>query len=137
MIKRYVYSFTCAALKRADSSASSTKRKVSSISISDTSDHDGADMSFAEDASRVAGNATAEKEELDPIAAEMAKFELPEEENQLDANMPWLRVVSQLINSFNFHCTHQGFCHPNCYRRQMRGAKRLMEAARHVSKSLY
>ena len=69
----------------------------------------------------------------DPLVAEMARFDLPEDEEQLELNMPWLKVVSKLSNSFNFHCTHQNFCHPNCYRRQMRATKRIMEAARHVS----
>ena len=67
------------------------------------------------------------------MVAEMARFDLPEDEDQLELNMPWLKVVSKLSNSFNFHCTHQNFCHPNCYRRQMRATKRIMEATRHVS----
>ena len=71
----------------------------------------------------------------DPMVAEMARFDLPEDEDQLELNMPWLKVVSKLSNSFNFHCTHQNFCHPNCYRRQMRATKRIMEATRHVSYS--
>ena len=50
--------------------------------------------------------------------------------------MPWLRVITKLLNSFNYHCTHQNFCHPNCYRRQMRAARRIMEATRHVRKSI-
>lgn len=120
------------ALKRADSTASSTKRKVSSISASEGSDHEAADASPGPDDPSKAPHPPAQ-EEKDPLATEMSKFDLPEEDDQMERNMPWLKVISKLSNSYNFHCTHQGFCHTNCYRRQMRATKRLMEAARHVS----
>ena len=124
------------ALKRADSGTSSTstlanKRKISSVASEISSDHgaDGGGVSPApEDSPRVL------EEKRDPMAEEMAKFDIPDpDEADLEANMPWLKVISRLINSFNFYCTHQGFCHPNCYRRQMRATKRIMEATRHVS----
>ena len=123
------------ALKRADSGASSTsaaanKRKISSVASDLSSDQaaDGGGSSPApEDSPHV-------EEKRDPMAEEMAKFDVPEpDEADLETNMPWLKVISRLINSFNFYCTHQGFCHPNCYRRQMRATKRIMEATRHVS----
>ena len=60
-------------------------------------------------------------------------FDVPEDEDRLEQNMPWLRVMTKLLNSFNYHCTHQNFCHPNCYQRQMRAARRMMEATRYVS----
>ena len=69
----------------------------------------------------------------DKDLSESSLFLIPEEEDHLEQNMPWLRVVTKFINSFNFFCTHQGFCHPNCYRRQMRAGKRIMEATRKVS----
>ena len=124
------------ALKRADSSTSSAsttvnKRKISSVASEISTDQglDGGGSSPApEESPRVL------EEKRDPMAEEMAKFDIPEpDEAELDTNMPWLKVISRLINSFNFYCTHQGFCHPNCYRRQMRATKRIMEAARHVS----
>ena len=123
-------------MKREDSTASTAtpsvatanKRKVSSISASEGSDH-GGDAEVAEAAALAAPPPVPE----DPLVAEMARFDLPEDDEQLELNMPWLKVVSKLSNSFNFHCTHQNFCHPNCYRRQMRATKRIMEAARHVS----
>ena len=124
------------ALKRADSGTSSTstlanKRKISSVASEISSDHgaDGGGVSPApEDSPRVL------EEKRDPMAEEMAKFDIPDpDEADLETNMPWLKVISRLINSFNFYCTHQGFCHPNCYRRQMRATKRIMEATRHVS----
>ena len=124
------------ALKRADSGTSSTstsgnKRKISSATSELSSDQcaDGGGASpAAEDSPHVL------EEKRDPMAEEMAKFDIPEpDEADLETNMPWLKVISRLINSFNFYCTHQGFCHPNCYRRQMRATKRIMEATRHVS----
>ena len=125
------------ALKRADSGTSSTstsanKRKISSIAseLSSDKDADGGGISPApEDSPKVI------EEKRDPMAEEMAKFDIPDpDEPELEISMPWLKVISRLINSFNFYCTHQGFCHPNCYRRQMRATKRIMEATRHVSK---
>jgi hypothetical protein len=65
--------------------------------------------------------------------SENSLFMIPDEEEHLEQNMPWLRVVTKFMNSFNFFCTHQGFCHPSCYRRQMRAGKRIMEATRRVS----
>ena len=60
-------------------------------------------------------------------------FDVPGEEDELEEKMPWLKVVSRVANGFNFYCTHQGFCHPSCFRRQMRASKRIMVAARRVS----
>ena len=31
-------------------------------------------------------------------------------------NFPWLKAVTELVNSFNLECTHQTFCHPACFR---------------------
>ena len=120
-----------AAIKRADSSASS-RRKVSSISASDASDHEG-----------IEGNSPGPEDSPNVFPPEAEKdlyeshlFDLPDEDDHLEQNMPWLRVITKLLNSFNYHCTHQNFCHPNCYRRQMRAARRIMEATRHVRKSI-
>ena len=123
--------FHIIALKRADSGAS-TKRKVSSAASDLSSDHGeiggGVSPVPPEDSPQVA------EEKRDPMAEELAKFDIPEpDEAELETNMPWLKVISRLVNSFNFYCTHQVFCHPNCYRRQMRATKRIMEATRHVS----
>ena len=117
-----------AAIKRADSSASS-RRKVSSISASEASDHEG--MAAIEGNSpgpEDSPNVFTEEKDL----YESHLFDLPDEDDHLEQNMPWLRVITKLLNSFNYHCTHQNFCHPNCYRRQMRAARRMMEATRHV-----
>ena len=64
-------------------------------------------------------------------------FDLPDDEEHLEYNMPWLGVMTKVLASFNYHCTHQNFCHPQCYRRQMRAAKRIMEATRHVRTTTY
>jgi hypothetical protein len=45
---------------------------------------------------------------------------------------PFLQVVVQIANSFNFYCSHQSFCHPFCYRRHMRACSRLMKSVRRV-----
>ena len=120
------------AIKRRGSGASvSIKRKVSSAASDQSSDHGevgGGVSPVPEDSPQVA------EEKRDPMAEELAKFDIPEPDDaDLETNMPWLKVISRLVNSFNFYCTHQFFCHPNCYRRQMRATKRIMEATRHVS----
>lgn len=121
-------------------------RKVSSISASETSDHDGAqDVSpttedppnvfpppLASGSTTAAAATTSEAAVTEKDLLESHLFDMPNEEDHLEQNMPWLRVMTKLLNSFNYHCTHQTFCHPQCYRRQMRAARRIMEAARHV-----
>ncbi len=109
-----------AALKRGDSSS---KRKTSSIS--DASDHAGGAESAQEPTS-------ANDDAKDDAPPETPLYDVPEESDRLEENMPWLKVVTRLVNGFNFYCTHQGFCHPNCFKRQMRASKRIMEAARRV-----
>lgn len=117
------------AIKRADSSAS--KRKVSSISASDTSDHEVQEGSSP--LPEESPNVFAEEKDV----YESHLFDLPDDEEHLEYNMPWLGVMTKVLASFNYHCTHQNFCHPQCYRRQMRAAKRIMEATRHVRTTLY
>ena len=118
------------AIKRADSSAS-TKRKVSSISASDTSDHEAGQEAGATGSSPVPEESPGVfSEEKDVYESHL--FDLPDDEDHLEYNMPWLGVMTKLLRSFNYHCTHQNFCHPQCYKRQMRAAKRIMEATRHV-----
>ena len=112
-------------------STSAIKRKISSVA-SELSSDQGADGGGASPGPEP--SPLEREEKRDPMAEEMAKFDIPEpDEAELETNMPWLKVISRLINGFNFYCTHQGFCHPNCYRRQMRATKRIMEACRHVS----
>lgn len=64
--------------------------------------------------------------------------ESPSDSNETDdtgKNLPWMRPVFQLMNSFNYYCSHQNFCHPYCYRRHMRASTRLIKAVRKVSNS--
>ena len=117
------------ALNRRDSNAS--RRKVSSISISDNSELDNLDGSQGDLSPGPTATAPPAADEKD--LSENSLFLLPDDEDHLEQNMPWLRVVTKFMNSFNYFCTHQGFCHPNCYRRQMRAGKRIMEAARRVN----
>lgn len=102
---------------------------MSSISASENSDHDHAEGSGDQESPGVF-------EEKPPEPPESPLIDVPDEADRLEENMPWLKVISKLVNSFNFYCTHQGFCHPNCFRRQMRAAKRLMEATREVRQRL-
>ncbi|XP_071444564.1 protein unc-80 homolog isoform X1 [Hetaerina americana] len=103
-----------------------SKRKVSSLSDrSDTSDHGG------EHGGEVSG------EESPGVLSDDQPPESPSDSNEADdiaitKNMPWMRVVVQVANSFNFYCCHQSFCHPYCYRRHMRACSRLIQSVRKV-----
>ncbi|XP_059490383.1 protein unc-80 homolog isoform X4 [Neocloeon triangulifer] len=110
-------------VRRTDSIQS--KRKVSSISDrSDTSDH-GAD------------GAGSGGEESPGVLSDEQPPESPSDSNDTDdgccsKNMPWMKTVVQLANSYNFYCSHQGYCHPYCYRRHMRACNRLVKSVRKV-----
>ncbi|XP_041968693.1 protein unc-80 homolog [Aricia agestis] len=45
---------------------------------------------------------------------------------------PWLKVIVKFLNSFNYVCCHQNFCHPYCFRRNMRATSRLMKSVRKI-----
>ena len=113
------------ALKRTDSSSDSTRRKDSTVSK--VSDHESRPEVRAEDTDGDRATSAASAVPESPL------FDVPGEEDELEEKMPWLKVVSRVANGFNFYCTHQGFCHPSCFRRQMRASKRIMVAARRVS----
>ncbi|KAJ9574017.1 hypothetical protein L9F63_008614, partial [Diploptera punctata] len=106
--------------KRTDSVQS--KRKVSSLSDrSDTSEQGGG--------GEVSG------EESPGILSDDQPPESPSDSNDTDdtaKNMPWMKVVVQIANSFNFYCSHQSFCHPFCYRRHMRACSRLIKSVRRI-----
>ena len=55
-----------------------------------------------------------------------------EDETYIEYTLPWLKAVRTILRSLNFFCTHQWYCHPNCYKRQTRAARRLMEAVREI-----
>lgn len=117
MLFRYVDT-----VKRADSIQS--KRKVSSLSDrSDTSEPGG----FL--AGEVSG------EESPGILSDDQPPESPSDSNETDEtnkNFPWMKVLVQVSNSFNFYCSHQNFCHPYCHRRQMRASSRLIKSVRKI-----
>ncbi|XP_048774238.1 protein unc-80 homolog isoform X3 [Ostrea edulis] len=50
-------------------------------------------------------------------------------------NMPWIKVVVQIANLSNFICSHQNFCHPNCYERQRRSCSRLVTGLKKIYQS--
>ncbi|KAG8225919.1 hypothetical protein J437_LFUL005955 [Ladona fulva] len=111
--------------KRSDSIQS--KRKVSSLSDrSDTSDHGGEH-----------GGGEVSGEESPGVLSDDQPPESPSDSNDTDdatitKNMPWMKTVVQVANSFNFFCCHQSFCHPFCYRRHMRACSRLIKSVRRV-----
>ncbi|KAG6441335.1 hypothetical protein O3G_MSEX001738 [Manduca sexta] len=45
---------------------------------------------------------------------------------------PWLKVMVKFLNSFNYVCCHQNFCHPYCFRRNMRASIRLMKSVQKI-----
>ncbi|XP_060802082.1 protein unc-80 homolog isoform X1 [Amyelois transitella] len=45
---------------------------------------------------------------------------------------PWLKVMVKFLNSFNYVCCHQNFCHPYCFRRNMRASGRLMKSVQKI-----
>lgn len=76
------------------------------------------------------------EEESPGILSDDQPPDSPNESNDSDEtskNFPWMRAVTSIINSFNFYCTHQNFCHPYCYKRHTRAASRLMKSVRKVS----
>lgn len=108
-------------VKRTDSIQS--RRKVSSLSDrSDNSEQ---------------GAASGGEEESPGILSDDQPPDSPNDSNDSDEtskNFPWMRAVTAIINSFNFYCTHQNFCHPYCYKRHTRAASRLMKSVRKVSR---
>ena len=111
------------ALKRTDSSSDSTRRKDSTVSkVSEVTPEARAEDMQGDRAASAAASTVPES----PL------FDVPGEEDELEEKMPWLKVVARVANGFNFCCTHQGFCHPSCFRRQMRASRRIMVAARRV-----
>ena len=106
-------------MKRGDSIRS--RRKVSTLSDrSDFSDHMEPDP--------VSG------EESPGILSDEQNFDSPsDDDTTARGHLPWIKTVVQMANSYNFICTHQGYCHPRCYRRQMRACNRLCHAVRTVS----
>lgn len=98
------------------------RRKVSSLSDrSDNSEQ---------------GAASGGEEESPGILSDDQVPDSPNESNESDEtskNFPWMRAVIAIINSFNYYCTHQNYCHPYCYKRHIRAAQRLIKAVRKVS----
>ncbi|KAL1123884.1 hypothetical protein AAG570_001654, partial [Ranatra chinensis] len=100
-------------------SESLQKRKVSSLSDrSDTSEQGGGGVG--------GGGGGVLSDDQPPDS--------PTDTNDTDdsTNLPWLKVMVQMVNSFNYYCSHQNFCHPFCYRRHMRATSKLIKSIRQV-----
>ncbi|XP_069357295.1 protein unc-80 homolog isoform X3 [Maniola hyperantus] len=50
----------------------------------------------------------------------------------LNKGFPWLKVIVKFLNSFNYVCCHQNFCHPYCFRRNMRATVRLTKSVQKI-----
>lgn len=77
-------------------------------------------------------------EEESPGVSDDQVPDSPNESNDSDEttkNFPWMRAVIAILNSFNFYCTHQNYCHPYCFKRHVRAASRLVKAVRKVRTS--
>ncbi|GMR41127.1 hypothetical protein PMAYCL1PPCAC_11322 [Pristionchus mayeri] len=51
-----------------------------------------------------------------------------DEEEYMVNNMPWIKVLIRMTNSFDTTCTHEGRCSSNCFARVQRQCMRLMTA---------
>ena len=108
-------------MKRSDSVRS--RRKVSAVSErSDTSDILDHDVS-GEESPGVLSN-----DEVPDSPADVGDVD----DDVITTNMPWMRAVVKITGAFNVVCTHQGYCHPYCFKRHMRSCRRLIHAVRKV-----
>uniref|UniRef100_T1K5F1 Uncharacterized protein n=2 Tax=Tetranychus urticae TaxID=32264 RepID=T1K5F1_TETUR len=106
-------------IQRADSLRS--RRKVSGISEkSDTSER--ADISGEESP----GVMSDDGQTCDPNDM------LSADDSEIIRNMPWLKVIINVINSLDFECNHKNFCNTNCYHRSMRSCSRLIKVIKKV-----
>lgn len=97
-----------------------SRRKVSSLS----------DRSDTSEQGMISGG-----EESPGILSDDQQPESPTDSNENDdtaKNMPWLKAIIDLMSSYNYYCTHKGYCHPFCYKRHMRSCTRLVKATRKV-----
>ncbi|KAL8568215.1 hypothetical protein ACOMHN_027738 [Nucella lapillus] len=123
---------------------SSRSRKISSHSLQSDAklvEEDGAAATFVEDTESVTGMLSGDENQESPVERDQ---EMEDEHlcaslpwikvrglfTWIKAFLPWIKVVVQLANLSNFICTHQGYCHPNCYERQRRSCSRLIAAMR-------
>nr|CAD7443504.1 unnamed protein product [Timema bartmani] len=93
------------------------------------------DCDYRSDNSEQGGAGEVSGEESPGILSDDQPPESPSDSNDTDdtsKHMPWMKVVVQVANSFNFYCSHQSFCHPCCYRRHMRACSRLIKAVRRI-----
>jgi len=108
-------------IRRADSLK--TRRKVSGISEkSDTSEK--AEASGEESPGVLSDDGQ--------MAQELASDNVEKSDADLARNMPWLKVVINLLNTLDYDCTHKHYCVNNCYRRQTRACSRLIKAVKKI-----
>ncbi|XP_047520925.1 protein unc-80 homolog isoform X3 [Pieris napi] len=109
--------------RRSDSIQS--RRKVSSLSDrSDTSEvYPGTDSGGEE-----SPGVLSDDHDHPPDSPDSNSTDLPDH----NKSYPWLKVMVKFLNSFNYVCCHQNFCHPYCFRRNMRATERLVKSVRKI-----
>lgn len=125
-------------MKRTDSLRS--RRKVSGISErSDTSDRAG-DFSGDESVGILSddGQQTHQASQDRAFFMTYGKFThfniLEQDDQRLCSNMPWFKVVNQLLLSLDYSCKHVNGCSKLCYRRQMRSCSKLIKTVSKIYK---
>uniref|UniRef100_A0A7I4YUG5 UNC80 domain-containing protein n=1 Tax=Haemonchus contortus TaxID=6289 RepID=A0A7I4YUG5_HAECO len=56
------------------------------------------------------------------------KSQFDDEEQQILSNLPWIKVVIRMANSFDMTCSHEVVCTPRCFQRVSRQCHRLTMA---------
>ena len=108
-------------MKRADSMRS-RGRRVSGIS--ERSDVSGA----------ISGEESPGVLSDDGQVVESTTDNLNADDSEIVKSFPWIKVVVGLMNGLDFECQHHHFCHPRCYKRQVRSCRRLVHAIKQVYK---
>lgn len=132
-LKAIIKTCNIVAVKRADSIQS--KRKVSSLSDRSDTSEPGFIIPPGLEGLRHLGGCESGGEESPGVLSDEQPPESPSDSNDTDdtsKHLPWIKVIIQMAGAFNYACTHHMFCHPMCYRRNMRASARLIKAVRKV-----
>ena len=116
-------------MKRTDSLRS--RRKVSGISErSDTSDRI-AELSGDESPGVLSDDGQQHQSHDGKFLMTYGKLPhfnvLEQDDQRLCSNMPWFKVVNQLLLTLDYTCKHTNGCSKKCYRKQMRSCSKLIK----------
>ncbi|CAI4225052.1 unnamed protein product [Auanema sp. JU1783] len=56
------------------------------------------------------------------------KTNLDDDEQHMLNNLPWIKVVIKMANSFDLNCAHEGYCTSRCFQRVYRQCSRVTES---------